>query len=145
MLFYQKSKYNIDTTVGKKKSIKKTNQNVDSIFPPDLVHIGDNCFANVIFQSLAFLDYHDEANFFMKASEKWIVDRNNDNCQNSIQFTPNFNKDLVSSFPTQIFKNFEPNKELLLEKAMIRYSDEDFNDPGAYQLSRSLFNHPLNL
>ena len=131
--------------VGKKKSIKKTNQNVDNILPPELMHIGDNCFANVIFQSLAFLDFYEETNFFMKSSETWIAERNNDCGQNLVQFKPIFNKDLVSSFPTQIFKDFEPNKRLLLEKAMIRYNDADFEDGDAGELSRSLFNHPLNL
>ena len=34
-----------------------------------------------------------------------------------------YNKALVSTFPTKILKDFKTNKDLLLEKAMIRYND----------------------
>ena len=45
-------------------SFKNANKEQYNVLPPELLHIGDNCFANVIFQSLAFLDFQEETKTF---------------------------------------------------------------------------------
>ena len=63
---------------------------------------------------------------------------------NVIPLTLEYNKELISTFPTETYQDFEPDAELTLEKAMIRYNDNDINDADGKELSRSLFKHPCN-
>ena len=116
-----------------------------NILPPKLLHIGDNFFANVIFQSLAFLDFEYETNHYIKASDTWNKTKQYKCNQTAIPIELRYETELVSTFATRIFKDFKPNGELKLEKALIRYNDADIENYNGDKLFRSLLNHPCNL
>lgn len=115
------------------------------ILPPTMLHVGDNCFANVIFQSIAFLNFEDEINHYMKASETWNNAKDWQYKQLSIPVGLQYDTKLISTFPTKSFKDFKPDAELILERALIRYNDYDIKEADGDNLQRSLFNHPFNL
>ena len=145
LLFYEKTKRTIVEKHNYKIDWRKSKKDRYNILPPTMLHIGDNCFANVIFQSLAFLDFEYETNHYMKATETWNRTKQHDCHQTAIPIQLKYDSDLISTFPTKIFKDFEPNAELKLEKALIRYNDADFKNNNGDKLFRSLLNHPCNL
>ena len=126
-------------------SFKNANKEQYNVLPPELLHIGDNFFANVNFQSLAFLDFQEETKHFMKASKTWYVDQNDSSNHDIMSHSINYNEAIISSFPTKTFTDFKHNPELEMEKAMIRYNDKDIDEDTGGTLYRSLFNHPCNL
>ena len=91
-----------------------TKKDVSNILPPNMLHIGDNCFANIIFQSLAFMEFEEEAMHYMKASDIWNNGENKLYDPSVIPIRLVYNTKLVSTFPIRIFRDFEPNEELLL-------------------------------
>ena len=81
----------------------------------------------------------------MKSKETWLNGDKNQIRQNKIPTSFQYNETLVSTFLTKSYRDFEPDEELKLERALIRYNDEDINNRDGNQLHRSLFNNPCNL
>ena len=81
----------------------------------------------------------------MKSSDTWNIGMNKKFNPSIVTLSVVYNKTLLSTFPTKKFKDFKPNKDLLLERAMIRYNDEDLMTDEDGILYRSLFNHPCSL
>ena len=113
-----------------------------NVLPPATIPIGDNCFANVIFQDLSFHDFSTEIRHYRDATDLW----NNDDPNLISNEVPNWerNLSLVAAFPTEIYEDFQATEELELEKAFIRYNDTDMAH-SEEKLKRPLFNHPCNL
>ena len=60
-MFYQKNPYKIDNNKNFESKWDISRNNLFNIRPPTLIHISDNCCANVILKSLAFLDFEKES------------------------------------------------------------------------------------
>ena len=72
-----------------------------NILPPAMLHVGDYCFANVIFQSIAFLNFENEINHYMKASDTWNNTKDWQYYQLSIPVGLQYDTKLISTFPTK--------------------------------------------
>ena len=92
-------------------------------FHKKIKHIGDNCFANVIFQSLQFVDFSTEVHHYLKATGTWSKKQQK-------QVVKSYPKNLIyhsafiDMFSTRIFKKFQPEGYWKLEKAYIQYNDD---------------------
>ena len=69
LLFYHKTNKLIVDNCNKEKDWADKKKNMSNILPPNMLHVGDNCFANVIFQSLAFMDFEEETMHYMRTSD----------------------------------------------------------------------------
>ena len=73
MLFYKKTTVKVNIQKDFMKEFYDMKEDKCKILPPTMLHIGDNCFSNVIFQSLAFLDFEEETKHYIKSSDSWNV------------------------------------------------------------------------
>ena len=78
----------------------------------------------------------------MKPLDTWLSQEDKQISQMPITSSFLYNAKLVSNFPTKSFRDFEPDDELKLERALIRYSDEDLTSYDGDKLYRLLFDHP---
>ena len=106
LLFYQQRDKKIEVIKGHESQWGRTDNGSFSIIPQEMRHIGDNCFANVVFQSLAFLDFRDEADHYMHSTSTWA---NLAKKEQSKSFPSNliYHSGFIDMFLTKIFRDFQ--------------------------------------
>ena len=87
-----------------------------NIFPPELLHIGENCYANVIFQSVVFLDFQEETMHYMKSSDTWNNGINKNFDPSVVPLTLEYNTKLLSTFPKKHSKTSSLTRNYYLRR-----------------------------